>query len=103
MPVLKDSWLLLEQTLADGVEFSLTNLLAKTESEQIASLLVKLSDNGQDIETLKGRLAGAIAALEEYNNKKLSRNTKTLNDEQLRKISSVKTKPDRRNPGLMPI
>lgn len=100
---LKDIWLLLEQTLADGVEFSLANLLAKTESEQIASLLVKLSDNGQDIETLKRRLAGAIAALEEHNSKKLSQKTKTVDDEHLRKISSVKTKPDRRNPGLMPI
>ena len=103
IPVLKDIWLLLEQTLTDGVEFSLANLLAKTESEQIASLLVKLSDNGQDIETLKGRLAGAIAALEEYNSKKLGPRTKIMDDEQLRKISSVKTKPDRRNPGLMPI
>ena len=103
VPVLKDIWLLLEQTIADGVEFSLANLLAKTESEQIASLLVKLSDNGQDIETLKGRLTGAITALEEYNNKKLSQKPKTLDDEQLRKISSIKTKPDRRNPGLMPI
>jgi DNA primase len=101
--VLKDIWLLLEQTLADGVEFSLANLLAKTESEQIASLLVKLSDNGQDIETLEGRLAGAIAALEEHNSKKLSQKTKTVDDEHLRKISSIKTKPDRRNPGLMPI
>ncbi|MGA2916527.1 MAG: DNA primase [Sedimentisphaerales bacterium] len=103
VPILKDIWLLLEQTIADGVEFSLAKLLTKTESEQIASLLVKLSDNGQDIETLKGRLTGAITALEEYNNKKLSQKSKTPDDEQLRKISAIKAKPDRRNPGLMPI
>lgn len=103
VPILKETWELIEQTLTGNIEFSLTDLLAKTESEDVSSLVVKLSDNGQDVETLKMRLAGAIGALEEYNNKKLSRKAKALDDEQLRKISSVKSKPDRRNPGLMPI
>ncbi len=103
VPVLKAIWLLLEQTIADGVEFSLANLLAKTESEQIAGLIVKLSDNGQDVETLKGRLNGAMTALEEYNNKKLNQKSGTVDDERLRKITAIKGKPDRRNPGLMPI
>jgi DNA primase len=103
VPMLKETWGLIEQTLAGSVEFSLTDLLAKTESEDVSGLVVKLSDNGQDAETLKKRLTGAIGALEEYNNKKLGQKAKALDDEQLRKISSVKAKPDRRNPGLMPI
>ncbi|MCX5633228.1 MAG: DNA primase [Phycisphaerae bacterium] len=102
-PLLKEIWELIGKTLADNAEFSLTNLLAQTESKDVSGLVVKLSDNGQDIETLKERLAGAIAALEEYNSKKLSQKTKTPDDEHLRKILSVKTKPDRRNPGFMPI
>jgi DNA primase len=103
VPMLKETWELIAKTLAGNAEFSLTNLLAQTESEDVSSLVVKLSDNGQDIETLKRRLSGAIGALEEYNNKKLNQRAKVTDDEQLRKISSVKAKPDRRNPGLMPI
>jgi DNA primase len=103
VPVLKESWKLIERILAGNTEFSLTDLLAQTESKEVSSLVVKLSDNGQDVETLKRRLEGAIGALEEYNNKKLNQKAKVLDDEQLRKISSVKAKPDRRNPGLMPI
>jgi DNA primase len=103
VPILKDIWTLIEQTLAGGVEFSLTNLLAKTESEQVSGLLVKLSDNGQDGDTLRNRLKGAINAMEEYKQKKSRNNKKTGDDEILRKISAVKSKPDRRNPGLMPI
>jgi len=103
VPMLKETWELIAKTLAGNTEFSLTNLLAQTESEDVSSLVVKLSDNGQDIETLKRRLSGAIGALEEYNNKKLNQRAKVTDDEQLRKISSVKAKPDRRNPGLMPI
>jgi DNA primase len=103
VPVLKESWKLIERILAGNTEFSLTDLLAQTESKEVSSLVVKLSDNGQDVETLKRRLEGAIGALEEYNNKKLSQKAKILDDEQLRKISSAGAKPDRRNPGLMPI
>jgi DNA primase len=100
VPLLKEAWQLIEKTLAREVEFSLTDLLAQTESQDVSNLVVKLSDNGQDVETLKTRLVKAIAALEEYNNKK---RPKILNDENLRKISSGGAKPDRRNPGLMPI
>jgi DNA primase len=103
VPVMKETWELIGKTLAENTEFSLTDLLAQTESKDVSSLVVKLSDNGQDVETLKRRLSGAIGALEEYNNKKLGQKAKALDDEQLRKISSAGAKPDRRNPGLMPI
>ena len=103
VPVLKELWQLIEKTLAGNAEFSLTDLLAQTESKDVSGLVVKLSDNGQDIETLKRRLTGAVIAIEEYNSKKLSQKTKALDDEQLRKMSSAGAKPDRRNPGLMPI
>ena len=53
VPVLKELWQLIEKTLAGNAEFSLTDLLAQTESEDVSSLVVKLSDNGQDVETLK--------------------------------------------------
>jgi len=102
VPVLRESWELIEQTLAGGEKFSLADLLGQTESEETAQLIVKLSDNGQDVETLRKRLTGAIGALAEYNSKK-RQGSKTLDDEQLRKISAVKGRPDRRNPGLMPI
>ena len=103
VPVLKELWQLIEKTLAGSTEFSLTDLLAQTESKDVSSLVVKLSDNGQDIETLKKRLTGAVIAIEEYNSKKLSQKTKALDDEQLRKMSSAGAKPDRRNPGFMPM
>ena len=103
VPVLKELWQLIEKTLAGNAEFSLTDLLAQTESKDVSSLVVKLSDNGQDVETLKKRLTGAVIAIEEYNSKKLSQKTKALDDEQLRKMSSAGAKPDRRNPGFMPL
>jgi DNA primase len=102
VPILRETWELIEQTLAGSREFSLADLLGQTESTEIANLMVKLSDNGQTNETLRNRLAGAIEALSEYNSKK-QQASRTLDDQQLRKISSVKGKPDRRNPGLMPI
>ncbi len=101
VPVLKEAWELIGKTAAENTEFSLTDMLAQTESEDVSSLIVRLSDNGQDTETLKSRLSGAISALEEYNSKKLGRKPKVLDDEQLRKISSAGTKPDRRKPGLI--
>ncbi len=101
VPLLKETWQLIAGTLAENTEFSLTNLLAQTESKDVSSLVVRLSDNGQDIETLKNRLSGAMNALEEYNNKKLSQGAKVTDDRHLRKISSAGAKPDRRNPGLM--
>jgi DNA primase len=103
VPVLKELWQLIEKTLAGNAEFSLTDLLAQTESKDVSGLVVKLSDNGQDVETLKKRLTGAVAAIEEYNSKKLSQKTKAPDDEQLRKMTSAGAKPDRRNPGFMPL
>ncbi|MBN1787425.1 MAG: DNA primase [Sedimentisphaerales bacterium] len=102
IPVLKESWQLLEQRLTGNNEFSLAELLGQVESQETARLIVKLSDNGQDVETLRKRLAGAVNALAEYNIKK-EQTPDDLSDEELRKITSVKGKPDRRNPGLMPI
>jgi hypothetical protein len=89
------------------MEFSLTDLLAQTESEDVSSLVVKLSDNGQDIETLKRRLDGAINAMEDYKYKQ-EKNTggRKMDDDEIRqrisaKKANIKTKPDRKEPGLM--
>jgi DNA primase len=103
VPVLRESWQLIERTLTSNMDFSLTNLLAQTESVDVSGLIVKLSNNGQDFDTLKRRLDGAINAIKEYNSKKQSRTAKIADDELLRKISSAAAKPDRRNPGLMSI
>lgn len=98
---MRDAFRLIEQTIAENVEFSLANLLAKTESEQLAGLLVKLSDNRQDMETLRNRLNGAVNALNEYKHKKDSSYKKTKDDDILQRISVIKSRPDRRNPGLI--
>lgn len=99
---MRDAWRLIEQTIAENVEFTLATLLAKTESQELAGLIVKLSDNGQDMETLRRRLNGAIDALNEYKHKKDADYKKTKDDEILRRISAIKTRTDRRNPGLLP-
>jgi len=103
MPVLKEIWQLIEQASAGGTEYSLANLLAQTESKDVSSLMVKLSDNGQDPDTLRKRLSGAINAMEEHKNKKNQGGKKTGDDDILQRISNIKAKPDRRNPGLMSI
>jgi DNA primase len=103
-PILRQIWLLLAQTIKPGVEFSLADFLARIESTDVSDVVVELSDNGQDIETLRKRLNGAMNALAEYKEKKPTISaSKTIDDERLRKITSIKTKPDRRNPGFMPI
>ncbi len=101
MPVLKEAWRLIEQASAEGGEYSLADLLAQTESQDVSSFIVKLSDNGQDGETLRKRLSGAINAMDEYKKKKSQSVKKTGDDEMLRRISAMKSKPDRRNPGLI--
>ena len=95
--------MLIEKASAGGAEFSLADLLAQTESKDVSSFIVGASDNGQDTETLRKRLSGAMEAIVEYRQKKGQNSKKTDDDEILRRISSVKAKPDRRNPGLMPI
>ncbi|OQA02490.1 MAG: hypothetical protein BWY69_01070 [Planctomycetes bacterium ADurb.Bin401] len=99
---MRDAWRLIEQTIDENVEFTLATLLAKTESEQLAGLIVKLSDNGQDMDTLRRRLNGAIEALNEYRQKKDANYKKIKDDEILKRISAIKARTDRRNPGLLP-
>jgi hypothetical protein len=101
VPVFKAAWSLIEQTIAGNVEFALKDLLSKTESEDLAAILVKLSDNGQDMDTLRRRLSGAVEALIEYKRKQEPNYTKIKDDEILQRISAIKARPDRRNPGLM--
>ncbi|MBU1259842.1 MAG: DNA primase [Planctomycetes bacterium] len=100
---LREIWLLIENASAGEAEYSLTDLLAQTESKDVSGLIVKLSDNGQNVETLRKRLNGAMEAMDEYRSKKGQTGKKTDDDEMLKRISDIKAKPDRRNPGLMPI
>jgi antitoxin component of MazEF toxin-antitoxin module len=102
-PILRQIWRLLAQTIKPGVAFSLADFLARIESTDVSDVVVELSDNGQDIETLRKRLNGAINALAEYKEKKPINASSEIDDERLRKITSIKTKPDRRNPGFMTI
>ena len=102
-PALRQIWQLLEQTIEPNIEFSLADFLARIESTDISDLVVKMSDNGQDVETLRKRLNGAVNALVEHKEKTQIQTTNVIDDERLRRITSVKAKPDRRNPGFMPI
>lgn len=97
----RDAWRLIEQMVNEGGEFSISRLLASVESEDMAAVLVKLSDNGQDTEKLRSRLSGAIDALLEYKHKQNINFRKTKDDEILQKISAIKARPDKRNPGLI--
>ncbi len=99
--IYRDAWRLIEQTLAENTEFSLAGILAGVESEELAALLVKLSDNGQDMDKLRSRLSGAIDALLEYKHKQNINPNKTKDDEILQRISAIKSRPDRRNPGML--
>lgn len=101
IPLLREAWQLIEQTIAENVEFALATLLAKIESQDLAALLVKLSDNGQDMDVLRSRLHGSVEALIEYRDKKDSTYKKTKDDDILKRISAIKARPDRRNPGLL--
>jgi DNA primase len=99
--IYRDAWRIIEQTMAENAEFSLTRLLAGVESEELAALLVKLSDNGQDMDKLRSRLSGAIDAMLEYKHKQNINLNKTKDDDILQRISAIKSRPDRRNPGLI--
>jgi DNA primase len=99
--IYRDAWRLIEQTISENVEFTLTGLLAGVESEDLAAILVKLSDNGQDMDKLRSRLSGAIDALSEYKHKQNMNVKKTKDDEILQRISAIKARPDKRNPGML--
>jgi hypothetical protein len=99
--IFRDAWRLIEQMVNEGGDFSLARLLAGVESEDLAAVLVKLSDNGQGPDKLRSRLSGAIDALLEYKHKQNINFTKTKDDEILQKISAIKARPDKRNPGLI--
>jgi len=99
--IYRDAWRLIEQAVNEGTEFSLARLLAGVESEDLAAVLVKLSDNGQNPETLRSRLSGAIDALLEYKHKQNMNFRKTKDDEILQRISAIKARPDKRNPGML--
>jgi DNA primase len=101
VPLLRQAWSLIEQSIAENVEFSLAGMLAKTESQELASLLVRLSGNGQDMEVLRRRFNGALEALVEYKRKQDSNYKKTKDDDILQRISAIKARPDRRNPGML--
>ncbi|OHB52681.1 MAG: DNA primase [Planctomycetes bacterium GWF2_42_9] len=101
VPLLREAWSIIEQSIAENVEFSLAGMLAKTESQDLAGLLVRLSGNGQDMDTLRRRFNGALDALMEYKRKQDSNYTKTKDDDILQRISSIKARPDRRNPGML--
>ena len=101
IPALKEIWQIIERAVIDGTEYSLTNLLAQTESKDVSGLMVKLSDNGQDMDTLRRRLSGALSAVEEYRDRKNLNVKKRDDGELLQRISAIKSKPDRRNPGLI--
>jgi hypothetical protein len=100
---LRQIWELFGQVIEPDVEFSLAGFLARIESTDVSDIVVKLSDNGQDIETLRRRLNGAVNALVEHKEKTQIQTTNVIDDERLRRITSVKAKPDRRNPGFLPI
>ena len=103
VPTLGHIWELIEETIEQDEDFSITALLAKVQDTEPARLIMKFSENGQDTETLRARLKGALGALEEYESQKQREVLTTQKDEDalLRELSIKTTVAKGRNPGMI--
>ncbi|MCD4832031.1 MAG: DNA primase [Anaerohalosphaeraceae bacterium] len=100
---LRQLWLSLASYYKQNSEFSLAEFLSQIESQEAAAVAVMLSDNGQLSDVLAKRLKGAVAVICEHK-AKISGGHKTEDeDSKLRSITDKKTRPDRRNPGMISI
>ena len=103
VPTLKLIWELIEETISESDDFSITALLAKIQDTAPARIIMKFSENGQDTETLRARLKGAMGAMEEYESQKHREVLTTQKDEDalLKELSIKTTVAKGRNPGMI--
>lgn len=103
VPKFRHIWKLIEETFEQTEDFSITNLLAKVEEPELAGMIITFSENGQDTETLRARLNGALEALSEHHGQKEEQNSMNQQDEDemLRKLSQTGGTVRKRNPGMI--
>jgi len=81
VPILRQTAVILFETLCTGPKASLSEILAKTESAQVSSIIVKLAQAGEEKGNFQARLTGALDAMGRIVRQKKGGEIKAIEDQ----------------------
>ncbi len=97
VPILRQIANILFETLGADINTSPAEILAKTESVEVSSSIVDLTHTGEQKGNFKSRLSGALAVLEQYQNKRQKNQIKAIEDPR-QFLERIREHSGKRNP-----
>jgi len=70
VPTFRHIWELIADSAEQDEAFSIASLLTKVQEPELARQIMKFTENGQNTETLRSRLKGALKAISEHHEQK---------------------------------
>jgi len=103
VPILRQIAAILFETLNTNIDASLAEILAKTESVELGSSLVELTQAGEEKGNFRARLTGALDTIERYQAQKQNRRIEKIEDPKqfLRKVYENTGKENPHNVGMV--
>ncbi len=103
VPILRQIAAIMFETLDTNIDASLAEILAKTESVELGSSLVELTQAGEEKGNFQARLTGALNAIERYQAQKKNSRIETIDDPRqfLRKAYENTGKENPHNVGMV--
>jgi DNA primase len=103
VPILRQIAAIMFETLDTNIDASLAEILAKTESVELGSSLVELTQAGEEKGNFQARLTGALNAIERYQAQKKNSRIETIDDPRqfLRKAYENTGKENLHNVGMV--
>jgi DNA primase len=103
VPIFRQIAAIMFETLNTNIDASLAEILAKTESVELGSSLVELTQAGEEKGNFQARLTGALNAIERYQAQKKNSRIETIEDPRqfLRKVYENTGKENPHNVGMV--
>jgi len=101
VPILRQIAAIMFETLNTNIDASLAEMLAKTESVELGSSLVELTQGGEEKGNFKARLTGALNAIDRYQAQKSRIETIEDPSQFLRKVYENTGKENPHNVGMV--
>ncbi len=101
VPILRQIAAIMFETLNTNIDASLAEMLAKTESVELGSSLVELTQAGEEKGNFKARLTGALNAIDRYQTQKSRIETVENPRQFLRKVYENTGKENPHNVGMV--
>jgi len=103
VPILRQIAAIMFETLNTNIDASLAEILAKTESVELGSSLVELTQAGEEKGNFQARLTGALDTIERYQAQKKNSRIETIEDPKqfLRKVYENTGKENPHNVGMV--